>query len=192
MRPVRCNPPYESAPGGQDNPEQGKEWPISHDRFPFGFLSRTPGPPPSSSMKTIPAASKPSRMYATVSAVTTRRGSSKSMIVDTPSPDRSARSTWLSLKSPLAALHCSGSFQRQAARILKFSERTIRNDVRKCAETTHASARDLLSQSNQNDWLTPRRYLEGRERSWAALGACYGALVSGQRFGCGKFRTLPR
>jgi phage N-6-adenine-methyltransferase len=56
-----------------------------------------------------------------------------------------------------------GMSQRQAAKALGVPESTIRSsDVRanRADDERNARTRDLLSQSDQNDWRTPRKYLE--------------------------------
>jgi hypothetical protein len=71
-------------------------------------LRRTPGPPPFSSMNSMPAASKARR----TTWIVARRGAvspaSSCLTVTIPIPALSARPCWLQSRSPRAALHCAG------------------------------------------------------------------------------------
>jgi hypothetical protein len=86
-------------------------WVVSSRRTYLGglrnwrFLSRTPGPPPFSSMNSTPARSSALRMALCVSGGIERLIFSKSTIVDSPSPAAWASSGWVMFNSARAPLH---------------------------------------------------------------------------------------
>jgi len=73
-----------------------------------GFRSRSPSPPPFSSMNSIPACSKAARMASTAPKETSRRSFSKSTIVDSPRSAACASCDCVISSSPRAARHWAG------------------------------------------------------------------------------------
>ena len=73
-----------------------------------GFRRRTPGPPPSWSMNSTPAASKERLITSSVARRGTWVPASRCRTVTIPTAAFSANSPWLQPRRPRAALHCSG------------------------------------------------------------------------------------
>jgi hypothetical protein len=71
-------------------------------------------------------------------------------------------------KETARALVNSGMSQRAAAKVLGVDHATIQRDVAQDAPKSGAkcTTRELLGQSDQNDWRTPRKFLEAAARKW--------------------------
>lgn len=87
---------------------------------------------------------------------------------------------------------------RKIAKLTGMDEKTVRNDLAgnilpKNGKDLPPSTRALLSQSDQNDWRTPRKYLEAARQAEAKalVGAGLSLRDAAKKLGVGK-TTLDR